>query len=301
MNLRSFDLNLLVVFDAVFAEGNLTRAADRIGMTQPAVSNALARLRAALNDPLFERRGRGVEPTPRARALAKSVRQALDLLQAGLVRDAEFDFRTARAAFAVATEDVGDIVILPRLVSELAYSAPRVRVRVATERASAAIEALRRGRIDLAFDYIPIEGEELEVQHLLSEPRVVMARRDHPRVADGITLATYLSLQHVAFNRSVPGAAIVARELQRRGHARDIAMEVPHYLSMPAVLQHTDYIATVPRRVARALAEHYPLKMVPLPLPVEDLPIYMSWNRAHGASAAHRWFRSVVARLCQRL
>lgn len=301
MNLRSFDLNLLVVFDAVITDGNLTRAADRIGMSQPAVSNSLARLRDALGDPLFERRGRGMEPTARARELAKPVRQALDLLQAGLSGDDRFDFRTARVTFTVATEDVGEIVILPRLMNWLSQSAPGVRVRIATERASAAIEQVRRGRVDFAFDYIPLEGNELEAQHLLSEPRVVMSRRDHPRVADGLSLETYLSLQHVAFNRSAPGAAIVALALKRLGHERDIAMEVPHYLSIPAVLLQTDYVATVPRRVAVALAEHYDLRMVKLPFEVADLPIYMSWNRTNTAVPAHRWFRERVVALCARL
>lgn len=301
MNLRSIDLNLLVVFDAVFTDGNLTRAADRIGMSQPAVSNALARLREALGDPLFERRGRGMEPTARARELAKPVRQALDLLQAGLSGDGRFDFRTARVSFTVATEDVGEIVILPRLMNWLSQSAPGVRVRIATERARAAIEQVRRGQVDLAFDYIPLEGDDLEVQHLLSEPRVVMSRRGHPRVADGLSLEGYLSLQHVAFNRSAPGAAIVAQALKRLGHERDIAMEVPHYLSIPAVLLQTDYVATVPRRVAAALAEHYDLRMVKLPFEVADLPIYMSWNKANSAVPAHRWFRERITALCARL
>ena len=301
VNLRGLDLNLLVVFDAIYAEGNLSRAADRIGMSQPAMSNALARLRTALGDPLFERRGSGMEPTIRARQLMKPVRQALDVLQAGLSTGSQFDFRTAQRAFSVATEDFGEVVIMPRLMNWLSSVAPSIQVRISAERAAAGIKETRRGKVDLALDYIPLEDEGLAVQQLMSETRVCVARSDHPRVAEGMTLDAYLSLQHIVLNRQIPGGAVVSRELTRRGLVRRIAMEVPHYVSMPAILLQTDFVSTMPRRVAQVIAEHYGLKMVKLPLDVPDMPIYMSWNRAQTSDPGHRWFRESIRALCDRL
>jgi DNA-binding transcriptional LysR family regulator len=301
MNLRSLDLNLLVVFDAILVEGSLSRAADRIGMSQPAMSNALARLRVALKDPLFERRGNGMEPTVRARQLANPIRQALDVLQAGLSTGSEFDFRTAKRSFSIATEDFGEVVIMPRLMNWLSSVAPSIQVRIASERATAGLNETRRGKVDIALDYIPIDGDELAVQQLMAETRVCVARNGHPRVVEGMTLETYLSLAHIVLNRKIPGGAVVSRELARRGLVRNIAMEVPHYLSMPAVLLQTDFVSTMPRRVAQVIAEHYGLKMVKLPLDVPDMPIYMSWNKAQTSEPAHRWFRDSVGSLCQRL
>jgi DNA-binding transcriptional LysR family regulator len=301
MNLRALDLNLLVVFDAIFVEGNLSRAADRIGMSQPAMSNALSRLRAALKDPLFERRGNGMEPTIRARQLANPIRQALDVLQAGLSTGSEFDCRTARRSFSVATEDFGEVVIMPRLMNWLSNLAPSIQVRIASERATAGINETRRGKVDIALDYIPIDSDELELQQLMAETRVCVARSDHPRVVDGMSLETYLSLSHIVLNRKIPGGAVVSRELARQGLVRNIAMEVPHYLSMPVILLQTDFVSTMPRRVARVVAEHYGLKMVKLPLDVPDMPICMSWNRAQTPEPAHRWFRESISSLCQRL
>lgn len=301
MNLRSLDLNLLVVFDAIFTEGSLSRAADRVAMSQPATSNALARLRVAMGDPLFQRRGYGMEPTVRARQIAKPVRQALDVLQAGLSTPAEFDFRTARESFSIATEDFGDVVILPRLMNWLSQVAPTVTVKVASERAGAALTETRRGSIDVALDYIPVAHSQLVVQHLMREERVCVMRSDHPRVAEALTLDTYLSLPHLALNRKLTGGAVVAQELARRRLTRNVAMEVPHYLSMPAVLLQTDYISTMPRRVAQVVAEHFRLKMVKLPLELPDMSIYMSWNEARTTDPSHRWFRESIKSLCDRL
>ena len=301
MNLRGLDLNLLVVFDAVLVEGNLSRAADRIGMSQPAMSNALARLRAALDDPLFVRRGNGMEPTIRARQLANPIRQALDVLQAGLSTGSEFDFRTANRSFSIATEDFGEVVIMPRLMNWLSSVAPSIQVRIASERATAGLNETRRGKVDIALDYIPIEGDELAVQQLMAETRVCVARTDHPRVIEGMSMEAYLSLPHIVLNRKIPGGAVVSRELARRGLVRNIAMEVPHYLSMPAVLLQTDFVSTMPRRVAQVVAQHYGLKMVRLPLEAPDMLIYMSWNKAQTSDPAHRWFRESISSLCQRL
>lgn len=301
MNLKSVDLNLLVVFDAIFTEGSLSRAADRVAMSQPATSNALARLRVAMDDPLFTRRGYGMEPTVRARQIAKPIRQALDVLQAGLSTNAEFDFRTARESFSIATEDFGDVVILPRLMNWLSKVAPMITVKVASERAGAALMETRRGSIDIALDYIPAEHSQLVVQHLMREERVCVMRNDHPRIAEAITLDTYLSLPHLVLNRKLAGGAVVTQELARRSLTRNVAMEVPHYLSMPAVLLQTDYISTMPRRVAQVVAEHFRLKIVRLPLELPDMSIYMSWNGARTSDPSHRWFRESIKLLCDRL
>jgi DNA-binding transcriptional LysR family regulator len=190
---------------------------------------------------------------------------------------------------------------MPRLMNWLSNVAPSIQVRISPERATAGINETRRGKLDLALDYIPVEDDALVVEQLMAETRVCIARSDHPRVVEGMTLDTYLSLQHIVLNRQIPGGAMVSRELARRGLVRRIAMEVPHYLAMPVILLQTDFVSTMPRRVAQVIAEHYGLKMVRLPLEVPDMPIYMSWNKAQTSDPAHRWFRESIRALCVRL
>ena len=301
VNLRSFDLNLLVVFDAILLEGNLTRAADRVGMSQPAVSNALARLRLAVGDPLFLRRSHGMEPTDRARRLAGPVRLALEVLQGELHTVSSFDCASAKNVFWVAMEDYGEIVVAPPLIRWLAHAAPGVRVKVCPEKKLMARDEMKRGRIDLAIDYYPVEGSGLEVRHLLNDERVCVARHDHPRLRSSLTVEQWVALPHLTLNKRVSGGGTINRELAALGLQRNVLMEVPHYMSMPIIVKDTDMVCTMPRKVANEFAARYQLKIVALPFYVPPLPIFLSWDTERNHDRGHKWFRESIVELLARM
>lgn len=308
MNLRSIDLNLLTVFDAIMAEGNQSRAAHRLGMSQPAMSNALARLRAALDDPLFVRTAQGMTPTPRGRALAEPIRQALDLVQTGLERsrrDDDFDYRSSTRPAVVVVDDYGDTVIMPRFMNWLMQTAPGVRVRIRRDPLGAALsKKLSDGSVDLAIRYFRQRDGELQAKMLIEEEFVSMVRQDHPVIGDSLSLAQYLALPHVVFGRLGRQGirnSIVDRELRRLGLTRHIALQVPGFQSMPIIVQNTDFVCTLPRRMAQAYAHQLRLKTLKTPLDLPSLPLYMVWSKSMDRDPAHQWLRNSIYELCRRL
>jgi len=301
MKLRSIDLNLLAVFDAIAVEGNLTRAAKKLGMSQPAMSNALARLRETLDDPLFVRSGRGMESTPRARIMAEPIRQALDLMQNSLRLDSAFDYASSNRTFTVAVEDYGEAVVMPRFMEWLNRVAPGVRVRIRPEPGNALLAEMKSGSIDMAMEYHRSHDEDFKVQPLMEETLVSMVRQGHPLVGDSLSLEQYVSLAHVIIEPRSPRGPVVDRELKKRGLTREIALQVPHFLSMPLIVRTTDFICTLPLRMARVYAEHFRLKVLKPPIDFPSIPIYLVWSKRLDADPGHQWFRNSFHDLCQRL
>ncbi len=301
MKLRSIDLNLLAVFDAIAAEGNLTRAANRLGMSQPAMSNALARLRETLDDPLFVRTGRGMEPTPRARLMTEPIRQALDLMQNSLRTDSAFDYASSKRSFTVAVEDYGEAVVMPRFMEWLNRVAPEVHVRIRPESGEALLAEMKRGAIDMAMEYHRPQDKEFSVQTLMEETLVSMVRQGHPLVGDSLSLEQYVTLEHVVIDSRSPRGPLVDRELKRRGLSRNIALQVPHFLSMPLIVRTTDLICTLPLRMARVYAEYFRLKVLKPPIDFPAIPVYLVWSKRLDADPGHQWFRNAFRNLCQRL
>lgn len=308
MNLRSIDLNLLTVFDAIAAEGNQSRAASKLGMSQPAMSNALARLRAALDDPLFVRTAQGMTPTARARALVAPVRQALDLVQAGLERakrDDRFDCSASTRMTVIVVEDYGDSVIIPRFMDWLMQTAPGMSVRLRRDPTGTALSnKLSDGTVDFAIQYSRPRDSELRAKHLLDEEFVSMVREDHPAIGDSLSLSQYLALPHVVFGRLGRKGirnSLVDRELRRLGLTRKIALQVPGFQSMPVVVHNTNFICTLPRRMAQAYAHHFRLKTLRTPLDLPPLSLYLTWSKSMDRDPAHQWLRNSVYELCRRL
>jgi DNA-binding transcriptional LysR family regulator len=297
MNLRSLDLNLIPVFDAIYRERNLTRAAERLAMSQPAMSNALARLRACVGDPLFVRTGRGMVPTPRAQSMAMQIRQALELVE-GAFQETRFDCSSDTRNFAIAVEDYGEAVITPRLMDWLVKTAPGIEARIWPGRSKALIEELRNGVVDLAVDYFQLEGYGLRSELLMTDDLVSMVRKDHPLINDTLTLEQYVTLPHVVLAQKSP---MVDRELAARGLERKRALQVPHFISMPLIVKSTDFICTLPRRMASMYREHFPVKVLESPIAFSKIPIYMIWGEAVGNDPGHIWLRNSLSSLCKRL
>lgn len=298
MKLRSFDLNLLPVFDAIYSEGNLTRAAEKLGMSQPAMSNALGRLRIAMDDPLFTRTPRGMVPTPRAKRMAAHVRHSLDQLQSTLREPSDFDFSCSDRTFSIAVEDYGEAVITPRFMDWLVQVAPHVRAKICPEHSRALRDELSNGSVDLCIDYFRLEGEGYTSMHLMSDELVSMVRVDHPLVGDTLSLKQYTSLPHVVLSQKRP---MVDRELAKHGVSRNRVLEVPHFISMPLIVKSTDFICTLPRRMAMLYTEHFRVKVLDAPINFPIIPIYLVWHDAAGTDPGHRWLRESLRDFCQRL
>ena len=301
MNLRSLDLNLLLVFDAIYTERSISKAASRLNLSQPGVSNSLRRLRKSLEDPLFKRDAQGMLPTPRAKTLREPIRQALDLLESGLRSDESFDFAGSIREFVIAVEDYGEAIVLPRFVDWLASAAPNIRVRIRPETSSALQVELREGTVDLALDYFTLEGTGFNSRCVLSETLVCLARQDHPNIGERMNLETYLALRHVVIEPHPMAKSMIDLTLAKRGLKRHITLTVPHFLSMPVVVQSSDMICTLPRRMAYLYADHFRLKTYSVPLRMPEFPVYLIWHDSFDNDPGHLWLRNHIIGMCQSL
>lgn len=302
MNLYHIDLNLLVVFDALMAEGNVSMAAARIGLSQPAMSNALGRLRKLVDDPLFVRTPMGMIPTPRARALVGPVRQALAQIAGALQEDGAFMPQHARHTFTLAATDDSELVLLPRLVERLAHEAPDIHLHI-LPMANAEIPqaGLAAGHVDLVLGAADELAPALHTQALFEERFVCLVRADHPEVGDTLTLEQFTTLPHVhiAGRSAMPDRLDEA--LAQHGLQRRVALRVPHFLAVPLIVAHTHLIATLAERVGRLVAPWLKLRVVELPIHLTPYTVRQVWHERTHYDAAHQWLRRMVATLARRV
>src|SRR5918997_3635727 len=248
MNVQDVDLNLLRVFDAVLRERGVTAAAARLGLTQPAVSNALARLRALFGDALFVRTAGGMDATPFARGVAEPVRQALALLESALAHGPGFDPASATRAFRFYMSDLGQVEFLPPLVERVQREAPGVRLEAVALEVEDIADALAAGGLDLAVGFLPGLGAPVRRQALFKDPYLCLMRADHPTTT--LTRKKFLEASHALVTYR-GGHRVIEEALERAGLSRRIALRVPHFTVVPMVLERTDLILTLPARVAR--------------------------------------------------
>jgi len=294
MNVHDIDLNLLRVFDAVLHEKGVTPAAARLGLTQPAVSNALARLRKVFGDALFVRTPRGVDATPFARELAEPVRQALALLESALAHGPGFDPATSTRAFRFYMSDLGQIEFLPPLVERVQRDAPGVRLEAVALEVEDIADALAAGALDLAIGFLPGLAAPGRRQALFRDPYLCLMRADHPIVT--LTRKRFLDASHaLVIYRG--GHRVIEEALERAGVARRIALRVPHFTVVPMVLERTDLILTLPARVARVFERRGKLKALPPPVPIPSAEVAVHWHERFEADPGNRWLRQQVVDL----
>ncbi|WP_438042659.1 LysR family transcriptional regulator [Sorangium sp. So ce128] len=298
--LRAVDLNLLTVLDAVLTERNVTRAAERLGMTQPAVSSALNRLRLLFNDDLIVRRGKEMAPTPRALALVGPIRKALDLIQASLAHTGAFDC-TASRTFRLGISDIGEALLLPRFLQWLEQLGARVRLDFCREPGTSLQNEMRLGKIELVLDHIAIPGEEFRRTRVLDLEFVALVRQDHPTVGPSLTLDEYMALEHVIIEPR-EGQTNLAEQIQAVvGRSRRVRVQVPRYLSMPFIVSQSNLVCTVPLPLARLFEQHFPVRVVSCPLPIQPIPLFMMWHACQDGDPAHEWLRRSLIELCSRI
>ncbi|HET9934000.1 MAG TPA: LysR family transcriptional regulator [Polyangiaceae bacterium] len=300
MNINNVNLNLLVAFQALFEERSVTRAARRAGITQPAMSNTLAQLRALLDDPLFTRTGKGLLPTARATALADPIGRGLKLLDSALVEQ-RFDPARSDRLFTVAASDYVEFVLLPPLLAELARIAPRVRLRIRPWGSHSVPAELARGEFDSMIGFY----DDVPARHrhtlLFSDEYVCVVRKGHPRVKHRLTLPRYLELSHVLVSTSNDSPGSVDRALAAQGLRRQVGLRVSHFLSVPMVVARTDYVAALDRRVAQAFSKALGLVLLKPPLALPVGKVGQVWHESVDADPGHRWLREVIASVSSKL
>jgi len=286
VNVGDLDLNLLHVFAAVHASRSVSRAAERLGLSQPAVSNALTRLRLALRDPLFRRGPGGVRPTPKADQLARQVEAALQLIDVALHEAEHFDAARSQRQFVVHMSDIGADEFLPQLMAAIGRQAPGVRVEAVQLAPEAIGPALDEGRLDIAFGYLPgLAGTESAP--LLQERYVVLLRRGHPlaRALKDRSVLEKLDFILVA-SHAEPARALHLLGLQPR-----IRLTLPHFTVAPTILAATDLAVVMPLRPAMRFAARHDLQVADpdLGLPPFTVSMHWTWRSAH--DPGHRWLR----------
>lgn len=294
MNLRKIDLNLLTVFDAVMTERNITRAAKKIGMSQPAMSIAISRFRHIADDKLFERTGRGVKPTPRALELSGPVSRALAVISSALEHGTEFDLETSTRSFNLGFRDYGELVILPRLASMISKFGSNIRLNTLPTVGMDMQKEMHFENIDLFLWLVPLENSEIRSKQIGTMEHVCIVRQNHPNISDHISIEQYADLEHVVFE--LPGAygpSLIDRELWRHNLKRKRACQVYSFFHMPRIISATNMIATMPRPMAEAYASTHNIKIVPAPIPAE-IAIFLMWNKGLENDSGHQWLRNTV-------
>lgn len=303
MNFAAFDLNLLRVFDALMRERGVTRAGERIGLSQPAVSSALNRLRATLDDQLFVRAGSRMVPTPRAEDIAPAVAEALARIEGALFGDAAFDPAAAERTFTLQGADYFAVLLLPRLSRRMAAEAPHARLRLLDTARGEVERLLRDDVIDLSLEPRRVMPEWVETEPLITSPFVAVAARDEPLLADvapgdALPLDRYCAMPHAI--RSVDGSmdGVVDEALARMGRARRVVLALPNFHAVAAAVAEGGLIAALPEEFARERAARDGLVIYRTPVPVVPTALNMFWRRRNTANPAHAWLRRLVREAC---
>ena len=293
MNWRAFDLNLLVVFDGLMHERSVTRAGKRLGMSQPALSHALNRLRSLMKDQLFIRTPKGMVPTPRAEQLALPLRHALAEMQRALEPEA-FVPAQANRRFSVAINNYAAIVMAAPLVAAVSAAAPLVELDLRPSGTLDVFDHLDSGELDVAIGTVNTVGERFGSAALLEDRFVAVMRRGHPAGRGKLSAATFGALPHVAISSSGDDTGFIDRSLATGGAKRRIALRLP-YLSAGAVLGESDMVATLSQRVAEAMVRGSALQLRELPFTSPTVRTSMLWHRKLDGYPAHLWLRDLIA------
>ncbi|MBK7546990.1 MAG: LysR family transcriptional regulator [Rhodoferax sp.] len=296
MKLSQIDLNLLLVFHQLLIDRRVSTAATSLGLSQPAASNALRRLRQLLGDALFLRTPHGMEPTPYALQLAEPVALALGTLHTALNERASFDPATSSRAFTLAMTDVGEVYFLPVLMDALARTAPGVTLRAVSVTDPALKEHMASGQVDLALGLLPQLQAGFFQQVLFHQPYVCLMRNGHALATrPALSLADFKAADHVQVESAGTGHSRVDEALQRHGLTRRIRLTLPHFVALGHVLASTDLIATVPERYAQRAEQPFGLTTRPLPVTLPASAIHQFWHARLQRDPGCQWLRALVA------
>ncbi|SDM92705.1 LysR family transcriptional regulator [Vreelandella arcis] len=292
--LANIDLNLLVVFDLLYQEQNTQRVALRLGITQPAVSHALKRLRHLLEDELFERTSQGLQPTPRASRLHPGIADALVRMNDTLNLCDDFNPAKSDRTFHLNMTDIGEIVFLPRLLQHLSQHAPDVSLNTVRSHHNDLKHEMEEGEIDLAVGLIPQLGAGFYQQRLFVQRYVCLMRADHPLASGDFSLEDFRAAHHAVVVAQGTGHGIIEEQLAHAGVVRPVRLTLPHFAAVPYIVSSSDLIVTVTKKLAEATCQRFGLIAREHPLAFPEIPINLFWHRRFHQDPGNRWLRGLM-------
>ncbi len=299
MRLSRFDLNLLVVFEALMEERSVSRAASRLALSQPAASHALGRLRALLDDPLFVRTPAGMEPTARALQLATPIRRALeDFAQA--LEPEDFSPAVAERVFRLALNNHAALVLAAPILCACAVEAPRIRLDIRPSGTLAVEDLMDRGDLDFVITAQPLDRQRFASKVLIEDGYQLVMRAGHPQAGASLTLQDFAGLSRIDVSSSGDDMTFISQALADAGFSDATAGAVP-YLALPALLRGSDHVATVRKQIAQTLSHSGEIVARPLPLPNRRVASVLSWHQRHSGHAAHLWLAELITRTSMHL
>jgi DNA-binding transcriptional LysR family regulator len=291
MNLKETDLNLFIAFDVIYTEKNLTKAGQVLGITQPAVSNALSRLRELFDDELFIRTSKGMIPTPVANQIINDVRSALSLIQNTISETEKFDPSTADMTFKISIGDSSEYRLLPLLIKELAEVAPTIKVETYLTPRKDAPRELASGTIDFSIDPPVHSDPHLKHEKIYEEDYVMIVRKDHPILEKKeITIQDYLDLSHIHISNRKTGLGHVDMTLYRLGLSRDISLRAQHFLVAPYIVEQSDLAITT----TKGFAVDRNLAWRELPFEIDPLVLHLYWHEAKDSDTSSKWMKELM-------
>lgn len=297
MELEEIDLNLLVVFKQLLAQRSVSRAAEALGLSQPAVSNALGRLRKLLGDELFLRTPAGMEPTPFSEQLAESVNYGLGMIHGALNQRSSFEPATSDRSFVIGMTDIGEIYFLPKLMERLRRDAPGVTVSTVRNTAARLRDDMDAGKVDVSIGLLPQLKAGFFQRRLFRQRYVCMFRRGHKLDKRKLSLAEFGAAEHLLVVSEDTGHGKVDEVLKRSGIERRISLTVPHFVAIGHILQATDMVSTVPERLAERMAQPFGLVYLPHPAALPEVAINVFWHAKFHKAPANQWLRGVLFEL----
>ncbi|MGK0249767.1 MAG: DNA-binding transcriptional LysR family regulator [Oleispira sp.] len=288
LNLRSIDLNLLPIFEAVMETRQYSKAAERLAMSQPAMSAAVKRLRDTLDDPLFVRTSKGVVPTPKAEMLYQDICGALTQLRQGLSMQKGFDPSAQPHSFRILSSDYFEFVLLPQLIETVEQDALQIRFDLKPILEDST-KQLIHAQADVMLDAFPIEDDRLHCEVVTEETLVVVARKQHRWLKHPITVQDFFNATHAVLpnrGRLLPLDKILDTPHMQK---RKVGVQVTQYISLLAAVANSEYIATVPLHLAERYADALGLAVYDFPIDVPPIPIYMMWSKAFDHDPANKW------------
>jgi len=294
--MSKLDLEWLAVFDEVYKTGNVSRAAERLGMAQAAASTALNKLRAHFDDRLFTRTAQGMQPTPHAERIYPNLREALAQLAQAQGNRSSFEPGGAQRRFRICMTDISEVVLLPGLLDHLRHVAPGVHIETEIISTNSG-RRLQDGEVDLAVGFMPQLDAGFYQQTLFMQNFVCLAAQNHPRIGARLTRKRFEAEAHAVVSTSGTGHAIVDTTIARLGLNRDVVVRLSSFLSVARIVAHTELLVVVPRILGKVLATQEPVKLLELPFALPDYAVKQHWHERFHADPGNAWLRRTLAQL----
>lgn len=297
MNISDIDLKSLEVLEALLTERNVTRAAAKVGLSQPAASNALARLRRLLGDPLVVRTRQGMIPTERGESLLEPIQNLRHILERVLEPEQNFDPATAKHTFKIAATDFAEWVALPPLSRLLSAQAPRIKLEMEPLKEVVPSQDLEEGKIDLAIGFFSDPPGSFYQQELFTEDFVCVMSAKNKERPNGMTLKQFLALRHILVAPWGGMVGLIDSILAKQGSHREVFVSTTHFHIAPFVAAESDYLVTLPRRVAEAYEKQLGLALFEVPVEMPKFTFRQLWHKRHHHSKAHQWLRAEIHKI----